>query len=547
MTDLQSQAESGHVDVAAETLRRFRAATYEGAVAAATAELGPNVQVIEANRIRRGGLGGFFATDLGVEIVVSADSEAGQQIEPRRPSAEGHSADAHMTTSPATIAELAAVEDVLELSDEGMESLFKEIEKSGSRTELRVDSTEPTPGSFAAHLARHAGSALNVVPGTAPVDEWNDGPTQEEDSTTEMVVPTLPSAAEELKRQAARVSEIARRREAAVVSTTDDVEPTQGTKADLASAVPTLPAAADTAVAPVAAETSVTEPDTTPASSPAADRPVEVPATAEAESIPTPRLPTPDGDPATKRARVAPKSAESEPAPAGSAASTDGDDWAETLRHEQEQVRRDESRRQEAARRAQRLEREAAFETVIARRALVDRELSEREDTDYLGLIVATAASTEPFKSAASPAPVPAAATSAPVPSPALVAPAEPRSPEAALADLDELLRRAGVAVPEAPASRWSSATDDVMSIESGNRRSDFTDAVAASEPALTSATAAPTELATAATDHLVSRLADIVAVDGSCLEDLTRVSVAVTTPDGIVVEMVADVDGNDG
>lgn len=49
----------------------FRAATIEEAVATAERTLGRRVTLIGANRIRRGGLGGFFAADLGVEVVVS--------------------------------------------------------------------------------------------------------------------------------------------------------------------------------------------------------------------------------------------------------------------------------------------------------------------------------------------------------------------------------------------------------------------------------------------------------------------------------------------
>lgn len=50
--------------------RRFRAATIDEALEAARRELGPDIELVEANRIRRGGVGGFFATELGVEIVV---------------------------------------------------------------------------------------------------------------------------------------------------------------------------------------------------------------------------------------------------------------------------------------------------------------------------------------------------------------------------------------------------------------------------------------------------------------------------------------------
>lgn len=51
--------------------RRFRGASLEEAVAAANAELG-EVRVLGANRLRRGGIGGFFTTEIGVEIEVEA-------------------------------------------------------------------------------------------------------------------------------------------------------------------------------------------------------------------------------------------------------------------------------------------------------------------------------------------------------------------------------------------------------------------------------------------------------------------------------------------
>ena len=60
------------------TTMRFRAGTVDEAIADATAEIGREVEVIEASRIRRGGLGGFFAHDLGVEIVVAAVSPPGR-------------------------------------------------------------------------------------------------------------------------------------------------------------------------------------------------------------------------------------------------------------------------------------------------------------------------------------------------------------------------------------------------------------------------------------------------------------------------------------
>jgi hypothetical protein len=54
---------------------RFRAPTLEAAVALAEQSLGARVRVLAANRIRRGGIGGFFASDLGIEVIVTPDSE----------------------------------------------------------------------------------------------------------------------------------------------------------------------------------------------------------------------------------------------------------------------------------------------------------------------------------------------------------------------------------------------------------------------------------------------------------------------------------------
>ena len=62
------------VDIEPPAELRYRAATVDQAVAQATSELGQDVEVLEASRIRRGGVGGFFATDLGVEVVVTPTS-----------------------------------------------------------------------------------------------------------------------------------------------------------------------------------------------------------------------------------------------------------------------------------------------------------------------------------------------------------------------------------------------------------------------------------------------------------------------------------------
>ena len=57
----------------------FRGASLDEAVALAEESLGAPVRVVAANRIRRGGIGGFFASDLGVEVSVSLDDESIEQ------------------------------------------------------------------------------------------------------------------------------------------------------------------------------------------------------------------------------------------------------------------------------------------------------------------------------------------------------------------------------------------------------------------------------------------------------------------------------------
>ena len=58
---------------------KFRGATYDAAVEAAQEALGPRVKVVAADRIRRGGIGGFFATELGVEVSVALHDETVDQ------------------------------------------------------------------------------------------------------------------------------------------------------------------------------------------------------------------------------------------------------------------------------------------------------------------------------------------------------------------------------------------------------------------------------------------------------------------------------------
>ncbi len=73
MTDLHAAPDltPGDLDDTPTGLRRFRGATLDEALAAARLDLGDGLEIVEANRIRRGGLGGFFATDLGIEVIVA--------------------------------------------------------------------------------------------------------------------------------------------------------------------------------------------------------------------------------------------------------------------------------------------------------------------------------------------------------------------------------------------------------------------------------------------------------------------------------------------
>jgi flagellar biosynthesis GTPase FlhF len=62
-------------DPSGTTAQRFRAPTVEEALQRARELLGDDAEIIEANRIRRGGIGGFFATELGVEVLAQSPTQ----------------------------------------------------------------------------------------------------------------------------------------------------------------------------------------------------------------------------------------------------------------------------------------------------------------------------------------------------------------------------------------------------------------------------------------------------------------------------------------
>jgi uncharacterized protein YjbI with pentapeptide repeats len=94
-----------------ETLR-FRGPTVEAALDAAEKSIGGRVRLISANRLRRGGIGGFFAADMGVEIAVAPEHETIEEALQRL--VDGTSADEReewrrQVAASTAIAELAAM------------------------------------------------------------------------------------------------------------------------------------------------------------------------------------------------------------------------------------------------------------------------------------------------------------------------------------------------------------------------------------------------------------------------------------------------------
>lgn len=63
------------------TIRKtFTAETLEDALADARRELGDSIKVVSANRLRRGGVGGFFAREIGVEVQVEASGSTKSSV-----------------------------------------------------------------------------------------------------------------------------------------------------------------------------------------------------------------------------------------------------------------------------------------------------------------------------------------------------------------------------------------------------------------------------------------------------------------------------------
>jgi flagellar biosynthesis GTPase FlhF len=83
--------------------KAYRGETLDDALAAARGELGEGVKVVSADRLRTGGVGGFFSKEIGVEVVV----EVPGALQPTQPRANSNSATAVAATIERMVAERA--------------------------------------------------------------------------------------------------------------------------------------------------------------------------------------------------------------------------------------------------------------------------------------------------------------------------------------------------------------------------------------------------------------------------------------------------------
>lgn len=138
-------------------LQRFEAATLEEALEQARREAGPEATAVEANRVRRGGVGGFFAKQY-VEVVVEVAEATAPTIAPA-PGLAGmlEAADAEEAvtfTAPAPVAtptlstEQAGFQDlVLRLAKEQAPSIPSTTATTVLGAEARATARVPAPGS----------------------------------------------------------------------------------------------------------------------------------------------------------------------------------------------------------------------------------------------------------------------------------------------------------------------------------------------------------------------------------------------------------------
>ncbi len=146
MTDLHASpdlvgVDARPTDTAPDGLRRFRGSTVEEAIAAAKHDLGDELEIVEANRIRRGGLGGFFATDLGIEVIVAAPTPT-----------ESNTSVPGSTVRDSDPSAIGAVDRILDRHEANGGDRFV---PSGAD----VSADDPDPHPFATQLARELSSS----------------------------------------------------------------------------------------------------------------------------------------------------------------------------------------------------------------------------------------------------------------------------------------------------------------------------------------------------------------------------------------------------
>ena len=144
-----------------ETLR-FRGPTVEAALDAAEKSIGGRVRLISANRLRRGGIGGFFAADMGVEIAVAPEHETIEEALQRL--VDGTSADEReewrrQVAASTAIAELAA--------------MFGEMPEPDAPMTMRLAAQQPPyadlPAPSASTAVSRPAPALNGASASAPM------------------------------------------------------------------------------------------------------------------------------------------------------------------------------------------------------------------------------------------------------------------------------------------------------------------------------------------------------------------------------------------
>ena len=220
---MPTQQHDNSVETGTDSTMQFRAPTLDEAIALAEQSLGSRVRVVAANRIRRGGIGGFFAADLGVEVTVAVDDETIEQALERlvaetaadeRDQWHGRAAmppvepaelvDHLPTLATDTTSEYALDEPVAAPRADGptmvrVEQIIEELQALTAKPLFGEDDVRPTPGRLrreaeeraAAQAAASAG-AVDVEPSDDLVAEPCDEPAAEPVVPVEVVRQAVP-------------------------------------------------------------------------------------------------------------------------------------------------------------------------------------------------------------------------------------------------------------------------------------------------------------------------------------------------------------------